>query len=152
VGPSSPEFRANLKQDADYLFGATQWTSALRYVGEDAWKTPQAYAQAFKAKYPHYSVIPYQVAESSAAVIVYQKAIEKAGTLDPKKVRDAIAALDVMTFYGKVKFDSRGVNIYKPMAAEQLQPDGNKYTVYPSDVAEKQAIYPMPPWNQRASR
>ena len=97
-------------------------------------------------------MIPYQVAESSAAVIVYQKAIEKAGTLDPKKVRDAIAALDVMTFYGKVKFDSRGVNIYKPMAAEQLQPDGNKYTVYPSEVAEKQAIYPMPPWNQRASR
>ena len=152
VGPSSPEFRANLKHDADYLFGATQWTSALRYVGEDPWKTPQAYAQAFKAKYPQYGVIPYQVAESSAAVIVYQKAIEKAGTLDPKKVRDAVAALDVMTFYGKVKFDSRGVNIYKPMAAEQLQPDGNKYTVYPSEVAEKQAIYPMPPWNQRASR
>src|SRR5215510_11865221 len=152
VGPSSPEFRANLKQDADYLFGATQWTSALRYVGEDAWKTPQAYAQAFKAKYPHYSVIPYQVAESSAAVIVYQKAIEKAGALDAKKVRDAIAALEIMTFYGKVKFDARGVNIYKPMAVEQLQPDGNKYTVYPSEVAEKQAIYPMPPWNQRASR
>lgn len=152
VGPSSPEFRANLKHDADYLFGATQWTSALKYVGDDPWKTPQAYAQTFKAKYPHYGVIPYQVAESSAAVIVYQKAIEKAGTLDAKKVRDVIAALDIMTFYGKVKFDSRGVNIYKPMAAEQLQPDGNKYTVYPSDVAEKQAIYPMPPWNQRASR
>jgi len=152
VGPSSPEFRANLKHDADYLFGATQWTSALRYAGEDPWKTPQAYAQAFKAKYPHYSVIPYQVAESSAAVIVYQKAIEKAGALDAKKVRDAIAALEIMTFYGKVKFDARGVNIYKPMAVEQLQPDGNKYTVYPSEVAEKQAIYPMPPWNQRASR
>jgi branched-chain amino acid transport system substrate-binding protein len=152
VGPSSPEFRANLKHDADYMFGATQWTSALKYVGDDAWKTPQAFTQAFKAKYPHYGVIPYQVAESAAAVIVYQKAIEKAGTLDPKKVRDAIAALDIMTFYGRIKFDPRGVNIYKPMAAEQLQPDGNKYTVFPTDVAEKEAIYPMPPWNQRASR
>src|SRR5262249_51417450 len=99
------------KHDADYLFGATQWTSALRYVGEDPWKTPQAYAQAFKAKYPHYGVIPYQVAESSAAVIVYQKAIEKAGTLDPKKGRDAIAGLDVMPLYGRVKLDSGGVNI-----------------------------------------
>jgi branched-chain amino acid transport system substrate-binding protein len=152
VGPSSPEFRANLKHDADYLFGATQWTSALKYAGDDPWKTPQAYAQAFKAKYPGYGVIPYQVAESSAAVIVYQKALEKAGTLDPKKVRDAIAALDLMTFYGQIKFDSRGVNIYKPMAVEQLQPDGNKYTVYPTEVAEKEALYPMPPWNQRASR
>ncbi len=152
VGPSSPEFRANLKHDADYLFGATQWTSALKYVGDDPWKTPEAYAKAFKAKYPGYGVIPYQVAESSAAVIVYQKAIEKAGTLDPKKVRDAVAALDFMSFYGHIKFDSRGVNIYKPMAVEQLQPDGNKYTVYPTDVAEKEALYPMPPWNQRASR
>jgi len=152
VGPSSPEFRANLKQDADYMFGATQWTSALKYNGDDVWKTPQAFAQAFKAKYPNYGDIPYQVAESAAAVIVYQKAIEKAGGLDPKKVRDAIAALDIMTFYGQVKFDSRGVNIYKPMAAEQLQPDGKKYTVGPPEVAEKEAIYPMPPWNQRASR
>jgi len=152
VGPSSPEFRANLKSDGDYIFGATQWTSALKYNGTDPWKTPAAYAQGFKAKYPAYSVIPYQVAESSAAVAVYQRAIENAGTLDPLKVRDAIAALDMMTFYGRIKFDNRNVNIYKPMAVEQLQPDGNKYTVFPVEVAEKKALYPMPPWDMRAKR
>ena len=54
-----------------------------------------------------------------------------------------------MTFYGRIKFDARGVNIYKPMAVEQLQPDGKIYTVFPSDVAEKAALYPMPPWSQR---
>jgi branched-chain amino acid transport system substrate-binding protein len=149
VGPSSPEFRDNLKTDADYLFGPTQWTPALRYNGDDLWKTPQAYAAAFRAKYPAYKVIPYQVAESSAAVIVYQRALENAGSLDPKKVRDAIAALDIMTFFGQVKFDSRGVNIYKPMAVEQLQPDGKKYTVFPTAVAEKEALYPMPAWDKR---
>jgi branched-chain amino acid transport system substrate-binding protein len=150
VGPSSPEFRDNLKSDADYIFGATQWTSSLKYVGDDPWKTPQGYAQAFKGKHPNYKEIPYQVAESSAAVIVYQRALENTGTLDPKKVRDAIAALDIMTFYGRIKFDPRGVNIYKPMAAEQLQPDGRKYTVYPREVAEKDGIYPMPPWDKRS--
>lgn len=149
VGPSSPEFRANLKSDADYLYGATQWTSALRYTGDDIWKTPQAYTKAFLAKHPHYPTIPYQTAESSAALIVYQRALENAGTLQPSKVRDALAALDIMTFYGRIKFDSRGVNIYKPMAAEQLQPDGKKYTVFPLDVAEKEALYPMPPWDKR---
>ena len=149
VGPSSPEFRANLGKAADYIFGATQWTEALKYNGEDAWKTPKAFGDAFRAKHPNYKSIPYQVAESAVAVVAYQKAIEKAGTIDPTKVRDALAALDMMTFYGKIKFDARGVNIYKPMAAEQYQPDGNKYTVWPQEVAEKGCLYPMPPWGKR---
>jgi branched-chain amino acid transport system substrate-binding protein len=149
VGPSSPEFRANLGNASDYIYGATQWTEALKYEGEDPWKTPKAFGDAFRAKKPNYKIIPYQVAESAVAVIAYQKAIEKAGTIEPTKVRDALAALDMMTFYGKIKFDSRGVNIYKAMAAEQYHTDGNKYTVWPFDVAEKGSMYPMPPWDKR---
>jgi branched-chain amino acid transport system substrate-binding protein len=82
-------------------------------------------------------------------VWAFAKAIEKAGSIDGPKVRDAIAALDIMTFYGQIKFDSRGVNIYKPMAIEQLQPDGKKYTVWPEKVAEKPALYPMVAWEKR---
>jgi branched-chain amino acid transport system substrate-binding protein len=149
VGPSSPEFRANLKTDADYVFGATQWTDALKYNGDDPWKTPSAFAQTFKAKHADYPVVPYQVAESAAALVAYQRAIEKAGSLEPQAVRDALAGLDIMTFYGQIKFDERGVNIYKPMAVEQLQPDGKKYTVFPADVAEKDALYPMAAWDKR---
>ena len=149
VGPSSPEFRANLGKSADYIFGATQWTEALRYSGDDPWKTPKAFGESFRAKHPDYKSIPYQVAESAVAVVAYVRAIEKAGSLDPSKVRDALAAIDLVTFYGRVKFDSRGVNVFKPMAVEQYQPDGNKYTVWPQDVAEKAALYPMPPWGKR---
>lgn len=149
VGPSSPEFRENLKRDADYIFGATQWTGALKYDGDDAWKTPAAYVVAFRARFPTYSVVPYQVAESTAALIAFQKAIEKAGSLDPDSIRNALASLDVMTFYGRIRFDSRGLNIYKPIAIEQLHPDGNKYTVFPLDVAEREALYPMPGWERR---
>jgi branched-chain amino acid transport system substrate-binding protein len=149
VGPSSPEFRENLKANADYIYGATQWTEALKYHGDDPWKTPKTYAEAFRAKNPKYKDIPYQVAESTAAVIAFWRAIEKANSLDPTKIRDAIAALDIMTFYGQIKFDSRGINVYKPMAIEQLQPDGRKYTVFPASVAEKDALYPMVPWDKR---
>nr|MDQ2971291.1 ABC transporter substrate-binding protein [Acidobacteriota bacterium] len=149
VGPSSPEFRENLKGTADYIFGATQWTESLRYTGDDPWKTPKAFGDAFRVKHPNYKSTPYQVAESAVAVVAYQRAIEKAGTLDPTKVRDALAELDLMTYYGRVKFDARGVNIFKPMAVEQYQPDGNKYTVWPVDVAEKPALYPMPAWDKR---
>src|ERR1700682_2726969 len=105
VGPSSPEFRENLKGTADYIFGATQWTESLRYTGDDPWKTPKAFGDAFRAKHPNYKSIPYQVAESAVAVVAYQRAIEKAGTLDPTKVRDALADLHLMTYTRRVQFD-----------------------------------------------
>lgn len=149
VGPSTPEFRANLGRNADYIFGGTQWTESLKYQGEDPWKTPKAFGEAFRAKHPNYETTPYQVAESAAAVVAYQRAIEKAGTIEPVKVRDALASIDMMTYFGRIKFDARGVNVYKPMAVEQYQPDGRKYTVWPQDVAEKPPVYPMPPWDKR---
>jgi branched-chain amino acid transport system substrate-binding protein len=149
VGPTSPEFRENLGKDADYIFGATQWTSALNYNGSDRWKTPAAFAAAFQAKYPYYSSVPYQAAESTAALVIFQNALETAGTLDTERVRDALAATQLTTFFGTVRFDDRGVNSTKPMAVEQLQPDGRSYTVFPGDVAERAALYPMPPWDKR---
>lgn len=145
VGPSSTLFRAYLQSQADDIFGATQWTSALKYEGRDPWGTPKAYAAAFMAQYPLYQEIPYEVADASAAVIAYQQALEQAGSINPDDVRAALAQLDVMTFYGRIKFDPQGANIYKPMAVEQLQPDGKQYTVFPLDVAERAAVYPMPP-------
>jgi branched-chain amino acid transport system substrate-binding protein len=149
VGPSSPEFRENLGQDGDYIFGAAQWTSALKYTGNDLWKTPAAFAAAFRARYPGYTSVPYQAAESAASLIVFQRALERADTLNPQKLRDALAEIDITTFFGPIAFNERGVNAGKPMAVVQLQPDGKIYTVFPNDVAEKEALYPMPPWDRR---
>lgn len=149
VGPSSPEFRQNLKQDADYILGATQWTSALKFEGDDYWKTPSAFADAFRAKYTNYKTVPYHVAESVAALIVFQKALEKANSLDREKVREALLGLDIDTFFAHIKLDAHGVNSGKPMVVEQLQPDGKKYTVFPLAVAEKHMLYPMPAWDNR---
>ncbi len=147
VGPATPEFRDSLKKDADYIFGGAQWTVALKYNGNDVFKTPDNYTKLFMAKYSYEP--PYQSAESSAAVITYQKAIEAAGSFDPDKVRDALAKLDFVSFYGQIKFDERGINTFKPMAVEQLQTDGKKHTVWPADVAEAKPQYPAPTWDKR---
>ena len=64
-------------------------------------------------------------------------------------MRDALAKLDFISFYGHVKFDERGINTFKPMAVEQLQSDGKKRTVWPADVAEAQPLYPAPNWDKR---
>lgn len=149
VGPLLPQFRANLQHNADYILGPTQWTPALNYQGDDIWGTPAAFAQAFRQQYPHYKSVPYQVAESVASLIVFQRAFEQAGTLDRLAVRDTIKGLELKTFFGPIRFDQLGVNSAKPMAVEQLYPDGEKYTIFPIEVAEKPLLYPMPAWRQR---
>ncbi len=53
-----------------------------------------------------------------------------------------------MTFFGQIKFDSRGINTFKPMVVEQIQ-NGTHYTVYPGDVANGSPKYPTPSWSSR---
>ena len=107
------------------------------------------YVKAYQQKYGGSEPPDYHVAESTAACLAFQKAVENAGSLDPAKVRDALASLDVMTFFGEIKFDNRGVNVTKPMVVEQIQTDGKHHTVFPADVADKPAQYPTPAWSQR---
>jgi len=147
VGPDTPDFRKTLGKDADYVFGGTQWSPTAKYKGAPGFITDsKVYAAEFAKKYGH--IPDYHNAESSATCLAFQYAIEKAGSLDPQKVRDALASLDVVTFYGLLKFDDRGINIYKPMAVNQIQ-NGELKTVWPTGVQNAQPIYPTPDWSKR---
>ncbi len=151
VGPTSPEFRNSLKKDADYVFGGAQWTEDLKLKGDDIFGTPQEFSKQVRAKFPgtYDLTVPYQVAESAAAIIAYQKALAAAGSLDPTQVRDALAKLNFDSFYGHIQFDDRGINVFKPMAVMQNQTDGKIYTVGPANMAQKDFQYPAPTWDQR---
>src|SRR5438876_1202142 len=147
VGPSTPDFIAALGKDANFVFDGSQWTPQVKYTPA-FYLTVAQYVAAYKAKYPGLGDPDYHVAESTAACLALERAIENAGSLDPKKVRDALAGLDVTVFFGQVKFDARGINIYKPMVVEQIQ-DGVHHTVYPQDIADAKPMYPTPAWDQR---
>ena len=147
VGPDTPDFRKTLGKDAEYVFGGTQWSPTARYQGAPGFvKDSKTYSDLFTKKYGH--VPDYHNAESTASCLAFQYAIQKAGSLDPLKVRDALAALDVVTFYGILKFDSRGINVYKPMAVNQIQ-KGQLMTVWPLGVQNAKPLYPTPDWNKR---
>lgn len=147
VGPSTPDFITALGADANYVYDGSQWTPQVKYT--PAFYLSEAdYVAAYKAKYPGLGDPDYHVAESTAACLALERAIEDAGSLDPTKVRNALAALDVTVFFGQIKFDSRGLNIYKPMVVEQIQ-NGVHHTVYPASVADAKAMYPTPSWDQR---
>ncbi len=147
VGPSTPDFITALGKDSDYVYGGSQWTPQVKYT-PSFYLTVSDYVSAYKAKYPGEGDPDYHVAESTAACLALQRAIENANSLDPKMVRDALAALDVTVFFGQIKFDSRGINIYKPMVVEQIQ-NGAHHTVFPPDVADAQPMYPTPSWDKR---
>src|SRR6266851_304559 len=147
VGPSTPDFISALGSDANYVYDGSQWTPQVKYT-PTFYLSVADYVKAYQAKYGGSDAPDYHVAESTAACLAFQKAIENAGSLDPSKVRDALASLDVMTFFGQIKFDSRGINIYKPMVVEQIQ-NGTHYTVFPPSVANGQPQYPTPSWSSR---
>lgn len=125
---------------AENFLCATQWSEKMSYA--DQWfGSAGDYAKTFEAEFGY--VPPYQAAESTASVLVYANAIERANSFDTDAVRDALAATEIQTFYGNVKFDETGKNIAKPMALRQIQ--GGEYKVVaPINWAEASLVHPRP--------
>lgn len=147
VGPSTSEFIADLGPDADYVLAGAQWTPQVSYPRQMYLTTPE-YIAAYRSMFRTLDEPSYQTAQGTAAGLALQRAMENAGSLDPLAVRDALSALDVTTFYGRLKFDSRGANVTKPMVVQQIL-DSRHHTVYPPQVADVSLKYPTPPWSQR---
>jgi branched-chain amino acid transport system substrate-binding protein len=147
VGPTTPDFLKTLTDSAEDVIASTQWTNTEKWQGPDIFGTAQNFSQLYQKEYGG-EIPDYHAADGGSVGVAMQLAIEKADSLDPDAVRDALAKLDVMTFYGPIKFDERGVNLTHPMAVQQIQ-KGKLLTVWPSDVAEAKPAYPTPPWSKR---
>jgi branched-chain amino acid transport system substrate-binding protein len=120
----SAQIAEKLGQAAEHIFCAHQWHRSLGYKGE-LFGSAEDFAQQFEAAYKYEA--PYQAAQSAAAVQVFVDAFRRARSLEPQTVRDAIAATELDTFYGPIKFDETGRNIAKPVVLTQVQ--GGKYMV-----------------------
>jgi len=121
----------------------TQWAETLTYSGP-LFGTAQEYNAGITAAYPDAykgKKVPYQTAQASAAVYVFKDAFERANSLDKEKLRDAIAATDLKTFYGQIRFSEAGNNIAKPMVLRQIQ-NGEYVVVAPSEFASHEVNWP----------
>ena len=118
----------------------TQWAETLSYSGK-YFGSAADYDKLFKATYEGYKNVPYQAAQASAAVLVWKEAFEAADSFDTEKVRDALAATDMKTFYGGIKFSDKGNNIAKPMVLRQIQ-KGVFNVVAPAEWASHPVNYP----------
>jgi len=118
----------------------TQWAETLSY-SDNLFGAASTYDMLFKGSFEGYKNVPYQSAQASAAVMVWKDAFERANSFDTKKVRDAIAATNMSTFYGNIKFSSAGNNVAKPMVLRQIQ-NGKLNVVAPSKWASHPVQYP----------
>lgn len=138
VGPVYSQYTKALKGTANNVLTAAWWGEALDYKG-DFIGTARDFGKIWRKKFGQEP--DYVAAASTAAGIVVQRAIEKAGSLDKKKVRAAIASINLQTFFGPVKFDGRGQNMASAIVLFQIQ-DGQRKTVGPPSVANSKFRYP----------
>jgi branched-chain amino acid transport system substrate-binding protein len=140
VGGDLPEFYDLLKQNAEYIYGATQWEHTLPYPGQ------KEFLAAYKTKFNREPV--YHSAAGYAGCVIYLEAVKRAASLDADKVRETLLKMEIKTAFGEYKVDADGFQLAHKMVMLQWQ-EGKKVTVWPDELANGKARYPTPPWNQR---
>jgi branched-chain amino acid transport system substrate-binding protein len=147
VGPAQPEFVQALGSIADFAITATPWNPQARFQA-DFGPTTAEYVAAFRRKYLTDQDPGFVTADGTAAGLALELSIMHANSLDPLKVRDALATLDENTFYGRLKFDAQGQNTFHNVLVEQIL-NGQVETIYPPELATASGQYPAPTWESR---
>jgi branched-chain amino acid transport system substrate-binding protein len=140
VGGDLPEFYDTLKQNAEFIYGATQWEATLPYPGN------QEFFETYKKDFGHEP--SYHSAAGYAGCLIYAEAVKRAGALDADKVREQLLKLDMKTLFGDYKVDADGFQVAHKMVTFQWQGE-KKVTVWPDELAQGKPRYPTPAWNQR---
>ena len=129
----------NLGKDGDYVVLAPGWHYAVRFPG----------VKELNEKHQRQFGRPADVivGPAYANIQILADAITRAGTLDRTKIRDAIAATNIMTVMGPVKFRADGTGVV-PTVFVQWQ-RGKQELVWPKEFATAPLQYPAPAWDQR---
>ncbi|MBE9573460.1 MAG: amino acid ABC transporter substrate-binding protein [Proteobacteria bacterium] len=136
-GTWAGEFWKALGKDAQYVLCDGFWSMDFPFPG--AKKLGERYHDKFK-KYSVSAGAVYGLCQ-----ILWQ-AIEKAGTLDSAKVRQAVLDNEFQTVMGKVKYDQNGVATFISTAHQWW--NGKQMTVYPFKWTDYK-VKAAPPWEKR---
>lgn len=157
VAPADSKF-PELGDAALGVSTSSQWELAATHTAEEAaalsktWYGPtgEEFATAYQEATGDKPT--YHVAGGYMTGLVLQKAIEDADSVDAEKIRAALEAMDIFTFYGGIKFDTsaeaHGLQIGHQMVVAQWQKDDTgalvRKVVWPADVANAAPLYPVP--------
>jgi len=137
AGPAYKEYTDGLGNLANGVTSSSWWHHATNYKGIGVWPTTADFYKEFVTK--EKSDPDYVHASCAAAVVVLADAIERAGSTDKSKVRDALAATNVNTFYGPVKFSANGMNEVRDLPIIQVQ-DKQIKVLHPADIKNAEMV------------
>ncbi|MBU4524157.1 MAG: ABC transporter substrate-binding protein [Desulfomicrobium sp.] len=146
-GHADPTFISGTSDNSKFMFDIVEWETDVNKPG--AKETNDKY----KAKYG--SNLTGEAVDAYVAMYVIADALERAGSLEPAKIRDALATTDLKTgpaaivAYDSIKFDATGQNENAALAIVQINDLGQgleRITVWPktSRRADYTPVFPMP--------
>jgi ABC-type branched-subunit amino acid transport system substrate-binding protein len=157
VAPPEPDF-ADLGDAALGVIGPSQWEPLAAFTPDSAkeagleWfgKLGTEFVGAYEAAYdqePSYHSMGGYVAGQ-----ILQKAIIDADSTDPEAIKAAMDKMDILTAYGRIKFDTsaeaHGLQIGHDMVYIQWQKDSAgdlvKQVVWPLEGKTADPLYPKP--------
>ncbi|HET7627993.1 MAG TPA: ABC transporter substrate-binding protein [Bacillales bacterium] len=116
-------------------FATAGWNWDFPYPGAKEFN--QKYVEKYKEPFA-----PQEAGEDYAMVYALKAALEKAGTTDHEKVRDALSqvSIDSIMTGGHVSFDETGMNKdVEPVLIEWI--DGKPRTIYPTNASSTKPIF-----------
>ncbi len=157
VAPPEPKF-AELGEAAYGVIGASQWQPEAKYSPESAKKAnvdwfgisvedfDKSYKEKFKEEPSYHSAGGY------VAGLILENAIKKAGAIETAQVKKVLDEMNIMTFYGIIKFGNtpkdHGLQIGHDMVYTQWQKDKDgklvNQVVWPEDAQTAKAILYFP--------
>ena len=146
-GHADPSFLKTTGKNAQYLFDIVEWETDVNKAG--AKETNDKY----KAKYGQN--LTGEAVDAYVAMYVLKDALERAASLDPEKIREALAATDLasgpgmIVGYDSVKFDKTGQNENASLVMVQVNDMGKgleRITIWPKAArrAGYTPVFPMP--------
>ncbi|HEV8308021.1 MAG TPA: ABC transporter substrate-binding protein [Methylomirabilota bacterium] len=140
-GFSNPKFLSDQPQLADLIMDGNYWHNPQ---SERAKRVMESYQKRFSAPMSSHSV------QSYSAMMVLRDALERAGSPDRGKIREALAKTslaDHILPQGPIQFDKTGENVNAQPALLQNQ-GGRTVVVGPTRFAEAKAVFPVPRWSR----
>ena len=137
---SNPKFIADNRELTDQLFDGNYWHNPQSPRAKAVFA---AYEQRFSSTMTSHGVQAYMV------IHVLKAALERAGSADRDKLRDALARTNLADHIlpqDAIKFDDTGENVNAMPALLQVQ-NSKPVVVGPARFAEATPVFPVPRWH-----